>query len=804
MENTQHFGQLTERMKAFREEVLDEKPYVDGERAVLATEAYKENLNQPRVMVRARMLKKILENMSIYIEDKTLIVGNQSTKNCNAPVFPEYTMKFIMDELDLFEKRDGDVFYITEETKQQLRDIAPFWENNNLRARGEALLPDEVSVFMETGVFGMEGKLNAGDAHLAVNYERILAQGLKGYEAYTREMKEKLDLAQPDSVDKYMFYNSVLTVIEAVHTFALRYSSLAKEMAEKETNPARKEELLEISRICAKVPYEPAHSFREAVQSVWFIQLILQIESNGHSLSYGRFDQYMYPYYIKDINEKKITEEEALELLTCLWIMTLTVNKVRSQAHTLSSAGSPMYQNVTIGGQTTDKKDAVNELSFVVLKSVAQTRLTQPNLTVRYHANLNKHFFDECIEVMKLGFGMPALNNDEIIIPSFINWGVKEEDAYNYSAIGCVETAVPGKWGYRCTGMSYVNFPRVLLCTMNNGVDLTTNKRFTKGHGYFTEMETYEDLLAAWDKTVREMTRYSVIVENFIDKASERDVPDILCSALTDDCIGRGKTIKEGGAVYDFISGLQVGIANMANSLAAIKKLVYDEKKITREQLWNAILDDFQSPENKKIQEMLNDEAPKYGNDDDYADNLIVEAYDSYIDEIKKYPNTRYNRGPIGGIRYAGTSSISANVGQGMGTMATPDGRNAHEPLAEGCSPAHNTDKNGPTAVFKSISKLRTEKITGGVLLNQKMTPQMLSTEENKQKLELLIRTFFNRLHGYHVQYNIVSKETLIDAQKHPENHKDLIVRVAGYSAFFNVLSKATQDDIIGRTEQSL
>lgn len=804
MENTQHFGQLTERMKAFREEVLDEKPYVDGERAVLATEAYKENLNQPRVMVRARMLKKILENMSIYIEDKTLIVGNQSTKNCNAPVFPEYTMKFIMDELDLFEKRDGDVFYITEETKQQLRDIAPFWENNNLRARGEALLPDEVSVFMETGVFGMEGKLNAGDAHLAVNYERILAQGLKGYEAYTREMKEKLDLAQPDSVDKYVFYNSVLTVIEAVHTFTLRYSSLAKEMAEKETNPARKEELLEISRICAKVPYEPAHSFREAIQSVWFIQLILQIESNGHSLSYGRFDQYMYPYYIKDINEKKITEEEALELLTCLWIKTLTVNKVRSQAHTLSSAGSPMYQNVTIGGQTTDKKDAVNELSFTVLKSVAQTRLTQPNLTVRYHANLNKHFFDECIEVMKLGFGMPALNNDEIIIPSFINWGVKEEDAYNYSAIGCVETAVPGKWGYRCTGMSYVNFPRVLLCTMNNGVDLTTNKRFTKGHGYFTEMETYEDLLAAWDKTVREMTRYSVIVENFIDKASERDVPDILCSALTDDCIGRGKTIKEGGAVYDFISGLQVGIANMANSLAAIKKLVYDEKKITREQLWNAILDDFQSPENKKIQEMLNDEAPKYGNDDDYADNLIVEAYDSYIDEIKKYPNTRYNRGPIGGIRYAGTSSISANVGQGMGTMATPDGRNAHEPLAEGCSPAHNTDKNGPTAVFKSISKLRTEKITGGVLLNQKMTPQMLSTEENKQKLELLIRTFFNRLHGYHVQYNIVSKETLIDAQKHPENHKDLIVRVAGYSAFFNVLSKATQDDIIGRTEQSL
>lgn len=804
MENVEHFGTLTERMKEFREEVLDEKPYIDAERAILATEAYKENLNQPRVMVRAKMLEKILDHMSIYIEDKSLLAGNQATKNRNAPIFPEYTMEFVINELDQFEKRDGDVFYITEKTKEQLREIAPFWENNNLRARGEALLPEEVRVFMETGVFGMEGKLNAGDAHLAVNYERILKDGLKGYEKRVKECKAALDLTDPDSIDKYCFYNAVLIVLEAVRNFANRYSVLAKDLAEKELNQERKIELLEISRICSKVPYEPAETFREAVQSVWFIQLILQIESNGHSLSYGRFDQYMYPYYNRDIKNGTIKESEALELLTCLWIKTLTINKVRSQAHTLSSAGSPMYQNVTIAGQTTDKKDAVNDLSFLVLKSVAQTRLTQPNLTVRYHKNINKHFLDECVEVMRLGFGMPALNNDEIIIPSFMDWQVKEEDAYNYSAIGCVETAVPGKWGYRCTGMSYINFPRMLLCTMNNGVDLTSNKRFTKGYGYFTEMESYEELLKAWDKTVREITRYSVIVENAIDKASERDVPDILCSALTDDCIARGKTIKEGGAVYDFISGLQVGIANMADCLAAIKKLVYEEKKITKQELWDAILDDFSSPENKKIQEMLIREAPKYGNDDDYVDQLIVEAYDSYIEEIEKYPNTRYNRGPIGGIRYAGTSSISANVGQGMSTMATPDGRNAFEPLAEGCSPAHNSDKNGPTAVFKSVSKLRTNKITGGVLLNQKMTPQMLSTEENRQKLELLIKTFFNRLHGYHVQYNIVSKETLIDAQKHPEKHKDLIVRVAGYSAFFNVLSKKTQDDIIGRTEQSL
>ena len=803
MKNVERFGSLTSRMNDFREQVLEEKPYIDAQRALLATEAYKENKNQPAVMKRALMLKNILEKMSIYIEDETLIVGNQASSNKDAPIFPEYTMEFVMNELDLFEKRDGDVFYITEKTKEELRSIAPFWENNNLRAKGGALLPEEVSVFMETGFFGMEGKLNSGDAHLAADYETLLKTGLKGYEERTRKLKDQLDLCVPENIDKYQFYKAVLIVIDAVKTFAKRFSDLAKEKAEN-AEGKRKEELLEISRICLKVPYEPAETFKEALQSTWFIQLILQIESNGHSLSYGRFDQYMYPYYKHDIDNKLITEDEALELLTNLWIKTLTINKVRSQSHTFSSAGSPMYQNVTIGGQTTDKKDAVNELSYLILKSVAQTRLPQPNLTVRYHKNLDKKFMDECIEVMKLGTGMPAFNNDEVIIPSFIEKGVKEEDAYNYSAIGCVETAVPGKWGYRCTGMSYMNFLRILLIAMNNGIDLTSGKRFVEECGYFKDMTSFEQLKDAWDKVVRKLTRMSVIVENSIDLALERDVPDVLCSALTEDCIGRGKTIKEGGAVYDFISGLQVGIANMADSLAAIKKLVFEEKKITPEQLWNAIIDDFTSEESQKIQQMLINESPKYGNDDDYVDNLVVEAYDSYIDEMKKYPNTRYGRGPIGGIRYAGTSSISANVGQGYGTMATPDGRKARTPLAEGCSPAHSMDKNGPTAVFKTVSKLPTHEITGGVLLNQKVTPQMLSTEENKMKLEMMIRTFFNRLEGYHVQYNVVSRDTLIDAQLHPEKHRDLIVRVAGYSAFFNVLSKATQDDIIERTEQTL
>ena len=486
-----------------------------------------------------------------------------------------------------------------------------------------------------------------------------------------------------------------------------------------------------------------------------------------------------------------------------MWLKTYTINKIRSWSHTQFSAGSPLYQNVTVAGQTAEGKDATNQMSWLILKSVAKCHLTQPNLTVRYHKGLTEEFMKECVEVVRCGFGMPAFNDDEVIIPSFIAKGVKPEDAYNYSAIGCVETAVPGKWGYRCTGMSFLNFPKALLIAMNDGVDPSSGTKLCEGIGHFKDFTSFEQVLECWDKVIREMCRQCTIIDATCDMVLEQDTADILCSALTDDCIERGLNMKEGGAVYDFVSDLQVGIANLADSFAAMKKVVFEEKKVSPAELWEALQSDFAGEKNEKIRELLQ-EAPKYGNDDDYVDQLVVDAYNVYIDEMKKYHNTRYGRGPIGGVYYAGTSSISANVPQGAGTLATPDGRKAGEPLAEGCSPSHAADQNGPTAVFKSVSKLPTEEITGGVLLNQKVTPQMLEKEENKQKLIALLRTFFNRLHGYHVQFNVVSRDTLLDAQKHPQNHRDLIVRVAGYSAFFNVLSKKTQDDIIERTEQTL
>lgn len=795
------FGPLNPRTASMRERILDTQPTVCTERAILTTKAYRAHEQEQVILRRAYTLDAVLRDMSIYIDPEALLVGNQASADRAAPIFPEYAMDWVINELDQFDQRDGDRFTITEENKQVLRDIYPYWKGRTLQDKGYAAFPQRARLFYDLGIIKTEGNITSGDAHIAVDYGRVLREGLKGYRARTLEAQEKLDLTDFQDLKKSYFYQAILIVLDAVEAYALRFAELAQAQAASAT-PERAKELLEIARICRKVPMEPAETFHEALQSVWFLHVILQIESNGHSLSYGRLDQYCFPYYERS-RQAGMTEEQACELLENLWLRTYSVNKIRSWSHTRFSAGSPLYQNVTIGGQTPDGKDAVNPLSYLILKTVARCHLPQPNLTVRYHKGLSDDFMAACIQVIRCGFGMPAFNNDEIIIPSFLALGVKKEDAYNYSAIGCVEVAVPGKWGYRCTGMSFVNFPKTLMIALNDGVDVDSGKEIYPGCGHFLQMESFDQVMHAWDTFIREFCRQAVILDSAADMVLEQEVPDVLCSALTEDCIGRGKHLKEGGAIYDFISDLQVGIANLGDSLAAIKKCVYEDQSMTREELWKALMEDFAGPEGERIRKLLL-AAPKYGNDNDYVDSLTVQGYNSYIDEIAKYHNTRYGRGPIGGRYYAGTSSISANVPQGAGTCATPDGRHKGDPLAEGCSPTHAADVNGPTSVFQSVAKLPTGKITGGVLLNQKVAPAMLEKPRDREKLLLLLRTFFDVLHGFHVQYNVVSRETLLDAQVHPEKHRDLIVRVAGYSAFFNVLSRQTQDDIIARTEQVL
>ena len=795
------FGKSTPRIQRMRQRLLDTQATVCTERAVLTTRAYQAHEMDQVVLKRAYMLKEILENMTIFIEPETLIVGNQASCNRAAPIFPEYAMDWVIRELDEFAQRPGDRFTITEENKQILRDIYPYWKGRTLQDKGYAAFPEQAKKIYDLGIIRNEGNITSGDGHLAVSYKVVLEKGLKDVRRRAQEKLDSLDVTVMADLKASFFCRAVLIVIDAVECYARRFAELARQEARK-AEPQRAEELLEIARICEKVPMEPAETFQEALQSMWFIHLILQIESNGHSLSFGRLDQFCYPYY-RNSKEAGMTDTQAEELLENLWIKVLSLNKIRSWGHSRFAAGSPLYQNVTIGGQKSDGTDGVNGLSWAILRSVAKVHLPQPNLSVRYFSGMSAEFMEACIACIRVGFGMPAFNNDEITVKTLLDRGVSLEDARDYSAIGCVEVAVPGKWGYRCTGMSYLNYPKTLMTALNDGVDVNTGERVCKGSGHFRDMESFDDVMRAWDTTARQLIRIGVTLDNCADLVVEQEVPDILCSALVDDCIDRGLHLKEGGAHYDIISQMQVGTANLGDSLAAIKKLVYEEKKLSRQQLWQAMMEDFAGEEGQRIQRLLREEAPKFGNDDDYVDSLVVQAYDTYLDEITHYRNNRFGRGPIGGGYFAGTSSVAANVPQGAGTCATPDGRHWGEPLAEGCSPAHGRDKNGPTSVFKSLSKLKTDQIFGGVLLNQKIVPSLLEKAEDRQKLQMLIRTFFDVLHGWHVQYNVVSRETLLDAQQHPGKYPDLIVRVAGYSAFFHVLSPQTQNDIIARTEQT-
>jgi formate C-acetyltransferase len=794
---------ITDRIALLKKKIVTAKSTICTERARIYTEVYRDNEAIPVILKKALALERTLMEMTIYIDEGELIVGNQASAVRAAPIFPEYVTGWILKELDEFDKRPGDSFFVSEEQKKELRELCQWWEGKTLIEKGYSLMSPLNREIHDSGIIRAEGNLTSGDAHIAVNYQKILNKGLAGY-LYEIEKAEGSLKNDPGDQKKRDFYEALKISITAFRKFIGRYVDLAVKLAESESSDARKEELNQISRICRNISSGPPSGFHEALQLTWFVQLVLQIESNGHSVSLGRMDQYLYNFYKNDITAGKITDDLAIELLENTWLKLLSVNKIRSWSHTRFSAGGPLYQNVTIGGQTIDGGDAVNELSFLILDSVGRMKLTQPNLSVRFHKNINPDFLDRCIDIIGKGFGMPAFNNDEIVIPSLIKLGVSHDDAYNYSAIGCIEIAVPGKWGYRCTGMSFLNFMRILLAAMNDGLDTMSGKTFCKGTGHFEDFTGFDEMMDAWRHQVKFYTKASVEIDTAADLALEELVPDILCSAFVDDCISRGKTVKEGGSVYDYISGLQVGIANLGNSMAAIKKLVFEQGKISNTTLMENLRNNFEGPEGEKIRQLLLNYGPKYGNDDDYVDKLLVEAYNCYIEELPKYHTTRKGRGPSGCRYYAGTSSISANVPSGAVVPATPDGRKAFTPVAEGCSPVSGTDILGPTAVFKSVSKLPTEKILGGVLLNQKLAPSALASEIQRKKLVSLITTFFAVLHGWHVQYNIVSRETLLAAKKDPENYRDLVVRVAGYSAFFTTLSPDTQDDIIARTEQTL
>jgi pyruvate formate-lyase/glycerol dehydratase family glycyl radical enzyme len=795
---------MTERIARIKDEILSTRPSICIERARIYTRLYKETENLPMVRRRANALRRTLEEMTIWIGKDELVVGNLASRNRAAPIFPEYAVAWIEREIEGIGNRPAESYEIAPADTAELLELVNYWKGRTLHDKAEALLGPELKAIHDSGMVRAEGNMTSGDGHIAANMRKILALGLGGYRAWVARELDADDVSTWDGLRRRQLHLAMIDALEGFSAYIRRFAGLASDEASRASSKSRAAELVTIAKTCEAIAEGAPRSFREALQLAYFVQVVLQIESNGHSLSFGRMDQFLGPWFDRDLDSRSITREEAAELLEATWLKLLAIKKIRSWSHTRYSAGGPLYQNVTIGGVDREGKDATNRLSYLILETVGELRLTQPNLSVRYHRGASREFLDACARVIDRGFGMPAFNNDEVVVPGMLERGVSLDDARDYSAIGCIEVAVPGKWGYRVTGMSFLNMPRILLATLNDGLEPTSGKAFLPGTGKLADFATFDELMAAWRTQVAFYTRASVAVDTAVDTALETEVPDILCSVFTDDCVSRGKTIKEGGALYDWISGLQVGIANMGNGLAAIKRLVYEEKSVTKEDLLSALGTDFAGKDGEILRLKLLNKAPKYGNDDDEVDSITVEAYRAYIDEITRYRNTRFGRGPIGGGYFPGTSSISSNVPSGAAAKATPDGRKAGTPLAEGSSPSAGTDLLGPTAVLSSVGKLPAREIFGGVLLNQKLTPGSLRTPEDRARLEAMLRTFFDDMKGWHIQYNLVSRETLLDAKKHPERHRDLVVRVAGYSAYFNDLAADQQDDIIARTEHSL
>ncbi len=793
----------TERVRRLRARLLDTTPSLCAERGLLITEAYQKYQADPPVLRRAKALAHILANMTITIAPDEIIVGNQASAPRAAPLFPEYLVDFLADEIDDFPRRRADVFEVSPEVRASiLQDIVPAWRGKTLNDRVMAIMPEDVAAAQKAGVISGRGNITSGDGHIIMDIERVLAVGLEGVIAEAEAALANLSPYEAAEFKKRPFLQGAIIALRAAIDFARRFAAEAERQAgQPSLTPERRLELQTIAATCRRVPAQPPRTFQEAVQSAYFVHLISQIESNGHSFSLGRFDQYVYPYYQTDLQAGRISRAQALEMLELLWLKLFSIIKVRPWDHTRFGIGYPTYQNVTIGGQTPNGQDATNDISYMVLETIRNVRLTQPNVSARLHTGTPDRFLLECAKTIKLGFGMPAIKNDEIIIPALLEKGVSPADAYNYAIVGCIEAAAPGKWGYRVTGMSFLNVLKILEITLNNGVDPRTGLQLLPGRGELTAFNTFEELYRAFYEQFMFYTRTSFHLDAVADISLEELAPDAFCSALVADCLQRGLTIKEGGARYDVVSGLQSGVTNVANALMALKKLVFDEKILTPAEVMAALAANFENEGGEVVRQRLL-RAPKYGNDIDEVDELAARVMQDYQAEMIKYHHSRYGRGPIGGGYAGSTSNISANVPLGAKIGATPDGRRAGEPIAEGVSAMHGTDASGPTTVMRSVSKLPTIRMLAQ-LLNLRLSPAALADESGLKRLVTLLKGFRN-LKVWHVQFNTIDTETLLAAQKNPEQYRDLVVRVAGYSALFVTLDKATQDDIIRRTVHEL
>ena len=798
----------TDRTEKLRSRLLKTVPEISSERMRYYTKSYRDTEPQPPILRRAKALRLMLENMSLYILDGELIVGNISKYPRGVELFPEYEIGWIENELEgspyHFDKRPADRFLIKDEVRVELKELLPYWRGKTFSERIRSVLPEDTGKTWEMGVIDSSWLLQGGDGHITVNFKKVVERGLNGIIEDIGTELEKLDLSEPEAINKKLFYDSALITLGAVITYAGRYSEYARVLAEDETNDGRRLELERISEVCSRVPANPAGSFQEALQSVVFVQFVEQIESNGHGVSLGRLDQTFYPCFLRDMDSGSITLEGAADLLQCFWLKLFSVNKIKDWNSTRFFAGYQAYQNLTVGGQLYGGVDAANELSFMMLGVQKAIKLWGPSVSFRYFDGTSEEFLQAAIEVIKQGGGQPALYSDECMIQSMLMRGVPYEDAVNWSVVGCVEPTIEGKQTNRPNGAAFVSILKMLELLMYGGKDPKTGYNLFPIDKDITSFSSFEEMMDNWEKLAAFYTKLQMAGDNIIDINREEMMPDPFASCLVDDCVKRGKTLKEGGAAYDYCGPLIVGLANVGDSFAAIKKLIFEEKKLTGDQLLHALDTNFEDtaakPSGEEIRQMLID-APKYGNDDDYVDSITAEVLDFFCREYPKYKTTRYGRGPECGMWLASCSTVSGNIPFGKQVGATPDGRKAGMPTADTTSPSQGMDRNGPLATIKSVGKIPNLLCTGGNLFNMKFSPLVLQDDASRLKFSSLIRTYLGDLKGMHMQFNIVDAGTLKDAKKRPEKYPDLLVRVAGFSALFTSLDPDLQEDIIARTE---
>ena len=821
--------------------LFSKMPEIEADRAELLTESYQKTEHLPIIKRRSAAFRHILENIPIVIRPDELIVGSNSLAPRGCQTFPEYSFEWLEKEYDTVATREADPFYISKETVERLKKVHPYWKGKTVSDLAAAGMdPEVLDVFLNHGVFTVGNYFYNGVGHINVNYAKVIHKGLEAVIAEARAAMAKLHRGTGDYQRRKQFQEAVIESCEAVIAYAARYAALARKEADYCADPRRRAELLKIAENCTRVPGKPARSFYEACQSFWFIQQLLQCESSGHSISPGRFDQYMYPLFRKDLDAGVLTHEQAQEYLDCIWVKLNDLNKVRDAASAEGFAGYGLFQNLIVGGQTEQGMDATNDLSYMCLEATMHVRLPQPSLSIRVW-NCSPHdLLIKAASVVREGLGVPAFYNDEVIIPSIMARGLTLEDARDYCIIGCVE---PQK-GAKTDGWhdaAFFNMCRPLELVFSNGVD--KGKQIGPRTGEVEQMRSFEEFYDAYQKQQNHMIEMMVHADNAVDYAHGARCPLPFESCLCDDCIERGMSLQEGGAHYNFTGPQGFGIANMTDALLAVKTLVFDEKKVSMAEMKQALADNFgkglfpkkaleltteiarelmQSGANvgddviravyknltnaetvepaKKARyaEILSmiEALPKYGNDIPEVDAFAREVGNTYTKPLERYTN------PRGGMFQAGLYPVSANVPLGYQTGATPDGRLAFTPIADGVGPASGRDRKGPTATANSVARLDHGIASNGTLFNQKFHPSALSSMASLEKFVAYLRGYFDQK-GMHVQYNVVSRETLLDAQKNPEKYKTLVVRVAGYSALFTTLSRSLQDDIIARTEHS-